>query len=152
MKNLPLFEDEWREIMSNFHLYSKYYIEKPEFRELFNKRLESGEMRGWISKDAKRLNLLKQEFKKFSQNEAFSSDISKTLSLIDIEKQPFKKLKDGDISWYPVSHDPFKFEIKNYLTGKVFKVNRKKLQENVEYLADVAQKMAQAEIDNYDFS
>ena len=27
----PLFEDEWREIMSNFAFYSKYYKEKPLF-------------------------------------------------------------------------------------------------------------------------
>lgn len=33
--------------------YAKYYFENPEFKNLFDKKLKDGEMRGWTTIDKK---------------------------------------------------------------------------------------------------
>ena len=82
-------------------------------------------MRGWLNQNKKVLNSLKQEFKKFSKDQVFSPQLNTALGLLDFEKQPYsQKFEKDQISWYPVSHSPFAFELKNYLTGDTILIDR----------------------------
>ena len=52
--------------MSNIDKYADYYVNKPEFKCLFDERLMKGQLRGWTTESKDKLNKLSLEFAKFT--------------------------------------------------------------------------------------
>jgi len=82
--------------MSNFNYYSKYYIENPTFRQLFDERLQEGTMWGWLNQHEKTVQQLKHEFSKFTGNSKVP-DVLQSLGLLDFKKNPLShKLNEAN--------------------------------------------------------